>query len=36
MTNFSFNFAGSGALRADSIDVTGTVTATSIVGALTE
>ena len=35
MTNFSFNFAGSGALRADSIDVTGTVTATSLVGALT-
>lgn len=36
MTNFSHNFAGSGALRADSIDVTGTVTATSIVGTLTE
>ena len=35
MTNFSFNFAGSGALRADSIDVTGTVTATSLVGTLT-
>ena len=26
MTNFSYNFAGSGAIRADSIDVTGTVT----------
>jgi hypothetical protein len=35
MTNFSHNFAGSGAIRADSIDVTGTVTATSFVGALT-
>jgi hypothetical protein len=33
--NHSFNHAGSGALRADSIDVTGTVTATSLVGALT-
>jgi len=33
--NHSFNHAGSGALRADSIDVTGTVTATSIVGTLT-
>lgn len=35
MTNFSYNFAGSGAVRADSIDVTGTVTATSLVGTLT-
>ena len=35
MTNFSHNFAGAGALRADSIDVTGTVTAASLVGPLT-
>lgn len=33
--NHSFNHAGAGALRADSIDVTGTVTAASLVGALT-
>ena len=30
MTNFSYNFAGSGAIRADSIDVTGTV---AVIGA---
>ena len=36
MTNFSYNFAGAGALRADSIDVTGTVTAASLVGTLRE
>ena len=35
MTNFSYNFAGAGAIRADSIDVTGTVTAASLVGPLT-
>lgn len=33
--NHSFNHAGAGALRADSIDVTGTVTAASLVGPLT-
>lgn len=33
--NFSYNFAGGGALRADSIDVTGAVTATSFSGDLT-
>ncbi len=35
MTNFSHNFAGSGAIRADSVTVTGTVTATAFVGPLT-
>lgn len=33
--NHSFNHAGAGALRADSIDVTGTVTAGALVGPLT-
>lgn len=36
MTNFSHNFAGAGALRAGSVDVTGTVTAGSLIGPLTE
>ncbi len=35
MTNFSHNFAGSGAIRADSVTVTGTVTATAFVGPVT-
>ena len=35
MPNFSYNFAGSGAIRAESIDVTGAVTAAAIVGPLT-
>lgn len=35
MTNFSHNFAGAGAIRADSIDVTGTVTAAAFSGPLT-
>ncbi len=35
MTNFSHNFAGAGAVRADSIDVTGTVTAAAFSGPLT-
>lgn len=34
--NHSFNHAGSGALRADSIDVTGAVTANALIGPLTE
>lgn len=33
--NHSLNHAGAGAIRADSIDVTGTVTAASLVGTLT-
>ena len=36
MTNFSHNFAGSGAIHADSVTVTGTVTAGALVGPLTE
>ncbi len=32
MTNFSHNFAGAGAITADSIDVTGTVTAAAFSG----
>ena len=35
MTNFSHNFAGAGAVIADSVTVTGTVTAGAIVGPLT-
>lgn len=35
MTNFSHNFAGAGAITADSVTVTGTVTAGAIVGPLT-
>ena len=35
MTNFSHNFAGAGAVIADSVTVTGTVTAGALVGPLT-
>ena len=35
MTNFSHNFAGAGAITADSVTVTGTVTAGALVGPLT-
>ena len=35
MTNFSHNFAGAGAITADSITVTGTATAAAFVGPLT-
>jgi hypothetical protein len=35
MTNFSHNFAGSGAIHADSVTVTGTVTANALIGPLT-
>jgi hypothetical protein len=35
MTNFSHNFAGAGAVVADSVTVTGTVTAGALVGPLT-
>ncbi len=35
MTNFSHNFAGAGAITADSVTVTGTVTAGALVGPVT-
>lgn len=35
MTNFSHNFAGAGAITADSVTVTGAVTAGSLIGPLT-